>query len=125
VWQPRDIFTRLRTRLDERAVAHVEGTLKRVRARNLVALRVLDVEHSERKGSRARVLDLDGWTSSVWLWWYQAKLGELVICHQPSGSARDGAIEYGTEEQRGVLDRVPRDIVNRYVRAVAPGAADA
>ena len=117
MWQPPFIFTRLRTRLDERAVAHVEGTLQRVRAHGLVALRVLDVEHSERKGSCVRVLDLDGWTSSVWLWWYQAKLGELVICEQPSGAVRDGAAEFGTEDRRAVIDRVPRDIVRRYVRA--------
>ena len=120
MWQPRTILARLRHRLDHRAVAHVEGTLKRVRARNLVALRVLDVEHSERSGSSARVHDLDGATSTVWLWWYQAKLGELVICEQPSGAFRDGAVEYGTEDERGVIDRVPRDIVHRYVRAVAP-----
>ncbi len=70
------------------------------------------------------MLDLDGTTSSAWLWWYQAKLGELVICEQPSGAVRDGAVEYGTEDERGVIDRVPRDIVDRYVRAVTPDDAD-
>ena len=53
------------------------------------ALRVLEVVHSERKGCRVIVIDEEGAMLDVWLWWYQASNGELVICREDADDATD------------------------------------
>ncbi len=92
----------------------------------MVPLRVLDVRRSERRGSRALVSDEDGRAFEAWFWWYQAVRDELVICRAASGGATDGtvddAVEYGNEKERGVIDRVPRDVMQRYLRSDASGS---
>ena len=93
----------------------MEGTLERARLHDLTVLRVLEVEESRRKGSAAVVVDEDGGTCSAWFWWYQAKVGELVVCS--GSSVVDGVLQVGDESRRGVVDRVPRDIVDAYRRA--------
>lgn len=85
---------------------------------DLTPLRVLDVVKSQRKGSTARVVDEDGQTFDAWLWWYQASADELLVCRLMTGAdpARcvDGIVHVGTEDERGVIDRVPRDIMRHY-----------
>jgi hypothetical protein len=124
VWQPRVIFDRFRIRSAEKARSHVEGTLHRARVQGVIPLRVLDIRRSERRGSCALVADEDGRTFEAWFWWYQAVRDELVICREASGDASDGtvddAVEFGNEKQRGVIDRVPRDVMQRYLRSDTP-----
>jgi len=82
---------------------------------------VLEVVHSERKGCRAVVVDDGGAMHDAWFWWFQASDGELVICRaepddaaDPSGAA---TLSYGNEQRRGVIDRVPRDVMASYLRS--------
>lgn len=97
----------------------MEGTLERARRHDLTTLRVLDVVESKRKGSTAMIVDEDGRTGNAWFWWYQAKVGELVVC--AGSSTIDGVLQVGSEKQRGVVDRVPRDIVEAARRADPAG----
>jgi len=99
----------------------VDGTLHRARERGVRALRVLEVVHSERKGCRVIVIDEEGGMLDVWLWWYQASNGELVICREDADDATDpsgtATLSYGDEHRRGVIDRVPRDVMALYLRS--------
>lgn len=118
------MFDRLRQRRIDKAVAYVEGTLVRSAEQDLTPLRVFEVIKSERKGSKAMVIAHDGRTFTAWLWWYQAKTGELLICREsdmqdvPPG--HDDAESIGNARERGVLDRVPRDVMDLYVAATSP-----
>lgn len=76
---------------------------------------MLEVVASKRKGSEALVVHEDGRTARAWFWWYQSKVGELVVCSEPA--MRDGSLHVGDEDRRGVVDRVPRDIMETYRRA--------
>ena len=82
---------------------------------------MLDVVRSERKGSCAVVVDEDGTTAHAWFWWYQAKRGELVICRAEADDADDpsgdAGVAYGNKDRRGVVDRVPRDVMVLYLRS--------
>jgi hypothetical protein len=109
------VFRRFQLRRAERAVAYVDGTVERARLHDLTPLRVLEVVTSKRKGSEALVVHEDGQTAQAWFWWYQAKVGELVVCQEPA--VRDGTLHIGDENRRGVVDRVPRDIMDTYRRA--------
>lgn len=117
------MFDRLRQRRTNKAVAYVEGTLTRSAEQNLTPLRVFEVIKSERKGSKAMVIAQDGRTFTAWLWWYQAKTGELLICREsdthdtPPG--HDDAESIGNDRERGVLDRIPRDVMDLYVAATS------
>jgi hypothetical protein len=95
--------------------------LHRARALDVSALRVLEVVHSERKGCRAMVIDDDGGMVEVWLWWYQAVDGELVICREVADDAPDpngvATLSFGNGQRRGVIDRVPRDVMALYLHA--------
>ncbi|MFT5027175.1 MAG: hypothetical protein ACI9CV_001940 [Ilumatobacter sp.] len=99
----------------------MDGTLHRVRELGVTALRVLEVVYSERKGCRAIVIDEGGAMLDVWFWWYQASDGELVICREGAHDAADpggiAALSYGDEQRRGVIDRVPRDVMALYLRS--------
>jgi len=109
---------RLQTRRLDKARAHVDGTLHRARELGVRALRVLEVVHSERKGCRVIVIDEEGGMLDVWLWWYQASNGELVICREDADDAADpSGIATGDEHRRGVIDRVPRDVMALYLRS--------
>ena len=112
---------RLQTRRLEKARAYVDGTLHRARELGVIALRVLEVVHSERKGCRVIVIDEEGAMLDVWLWWYQASNGELVICREDADDAADpsaiATLSYGDEHRRGVIDRVPRDVMALYLRS--------
>ena len=99
----------------------MDGTLHRAGELGVRALRVLEVVHRERKGSKVMVIDEEGGMVDVWLWWYQASDGELVICREdaddvtdPSGTAM---LSSGDERRRGVIDRVPRDVMALYLRS--------
>lgn len=120
--QSSSIFEQFRTRRAEKARSYVEGTLHRAGLQGAIPLRILDVRRSERRGSRALVSDEDGRTFEAWFWWYQAVRDELVICSEASGGASDGTVEYGNEKERGVIDRVPRDVMQRYLRSDASGS---
>ncbi len=69
-----------------------------------------------RRRGRTRPVD-------AWFWWYQAKIGELVVCRNPGDVGRavlhDDRIAIGTERERGVIDRVPRDVMNSYLDLVS------
>ncbi len=78
-------------------------------------MRVIEVVASKRRGSEAMVVDEDGQTGRTWFWWYQAKVGEIVVCR--NWVAIDGVLHVGSERERGVVDRVPRDIVDAYRRS--------
>ena len=99
----------------------MDGTLHRARELGVTALRILEVVHSERKGCRAIVIDEDGGMLDAWFWWYQASDGELVICGQDADDAPDpggiATLSYGNELRRGVIDRVPRDVMALYLRS--------
>lgn len=111
----------MQTRRLEKARAHVDGTLHRVKELGVTALRVLEVVHSERKGCRAIVIDEGGAMLDVWFWWHQASDGELLICREDADDAADpsgiAALSYGDEQRRGVIDRVPRDVMALYLRS--------
>ena len=115
------ILRRLRTRRMDKARAHVEGTLHRAHELGVTALRILEVVHSERKGCRAVAVDEDGGIADVWFWWYQASDGELVICRREDDDAADpsgdASTSYGNRRRRGVIDRVPRDLMRLYMRS--------
>jgi hypothetical protein len=114
------MFNRLQRRSEEKARASVEGTLARSLQHDLTPLRILEVTHSERKGSRATVVAEDGGTFEAWFWWYQATRGEMVICRRDTDVAADpggiAAVFFGNRRRRGVIDRVPRDVMERYLR---------
>jgi hypothetical protein len=99
----------------------VDGTLHRARELGVTALRILEVVHSERKGCRAIVIDEDGGMLDAWFWWYQASDGELVICREDAADTTDpsgiATLSYGDELRRGVIDRVPRDVMALYLRS--------
>lgn len=99
----------------------MDGTLYRARELGVRALRVLEVVHSERKGCRVIVIDEEGGMLDVWLWWYQASNGELVICREDADDAIDpsgiATLSYGSHHRRGVIDRVPRDVMALYLRS--------
>jgi len=87
----------------------------------VIALRVLEVVHSERKGCRVIVIDEEGGILDVWLWWHQASNGELVICREEADDATDpsgiATLSCGDEHRRGVIDRVPLDVMALYLRS--------
>lgn len=118
------MFSRLRQRRIDNAVAYVEATLVRASENDLTPVRVFEVIKSERKGSKAMLIARDGRTFTAWLWWYQAKAGELLICREsdkqdlPPG--HDDAESIGNRRERGVLDRIPRDVMDLYVAATSP-----
>lgn len=99
----------------------MDGTLYRARELGVRALRVLEVVHSERKGCRVIVIDEAGDMLDVWLWWYQASNGELVLCREDSDDSADpggiATLSFGDQHRRGVIDRVPRDVMALYLRS--------
>ncbi|MFK7920007.1 MAG: hypothetical protein AB8G14_18170 [Ilumatobacter sp.] len=117
------MFSRLQNRRIGKAVAYVEGTLARCADNDLTPVRVFEVVKSERKGSKAIVIAQDGRTFTAWLWWYQTKVGELIICEPPTSDAQPAghpdAVSIGNVEVRGVVDRIPRDVMDLYVASTS------